>query len=81
MILTAARETGAIVTVEEHSIHGGLGGAVAELLGERHPTPVFRVGLRDTFAETGPYESLLDRFGMGVSDIVRQAASAIAAKR
>jgi len=80
MIRAAAQETGAIVTVEEHSIHGGLGGAVAEVVGESLPVPVFRVGIRDAFAESGPYEALLDRFGMSVGDIASQAKNAIAAK-
>jgi transketolase len=76
LILSAARETGAVVTVEEHSVIGGLGSAVAELLGEEMPRPVVRVGLRDTFAETGPYEALLDRYGMAIDDIVAAARRA-----
>ncbi len=79
-VVRAAQETGAIVTAEEHSIIGGLGGAVAELLGERHPTPLKRVGIADRFAETGPYTALLDRYGMAESDIVAAARAAIAMK-
>ncbi len=81
LIVQAARETGAIVTAEEHSVIGGLGGAVAEVLGSRCPVPVWRVGIADTFAETGPYEALLERYGLGVTDIVAGARRAIAAKK
>ena len=80
-VLAAARETGAIVTAEEHSIVGGLGGAVAELVADRHPLPVKRVGLPDCFAETGPCMDLLDRYGMAVADVVTAARAAMAAKR
>lgn len=81
LLVTAARETGCLVTAEEHSVIGGLGGAVAEALGELAPVPVVRVGIADRFAETGPYFDLLDRYGMGVSDIVAAAKRAIAMKR
>ena len=64
IIVKAARETGAIVTAEEHSIIGGLGGAVAELLGEECPTPVKRVGIRDRFGTSGKAEELLKYFGL-----------------
>ncbi len=77
----AARETGAIVTVEEHSILGGLGAAVAEVTAERCPVPVRRVGLPDTFAETGPYDRILDRYGMSVDHVVSAALAALAMKR
>jgi len=81
LILTAARETGAIVTAEEHSIIGGLGEAVASCLAEAHPVPLRRVGIRDTFTETGPYSELLDRYGMGVSDITAAAREAMKHRR
>ncbi|TVR52926.1 MAG: transketolase family protein, partial [Spirochaetaceae bacterium] len=80
-VLDAARTTGAIVTAEEHSVIGGLGGAVAELVADEYPVPVKRVGVNDRFAETGPYEQLLDAYGMSVSDIVSAALAAIEAKR
>jgi len=73
----AAHETGAIVTVEEHSVIGGLGSAVAEVVGECWPVPVVRVGLPDVFAETGPFEQVLDKFGMSVQDIVSAANQAL----
>lgn len=69
-LVRAARETRAIVTVEEHSIVGGLGGAVAEVLSEIFPVPIKRVGLADCFCETGPYQVLLDNYGMATKDIV-----------
>jgi transketolase len=58
------------VTAEEHSIVGGLGGAVAEYVSETCPVPVERVGLHDTFAESGPYEELLDKYGLNADAIV-----------
>ena len=74
LILQAAEETGALVTAEEHSIIGGLGGAVAELLSECRPTHLVRVGVADTFARTAPDpEVLMDAYGLGVDDIVRAA--------
>lgn len=80
-VLAAAEETGALVTVEEHSIIGGLGGAVAETVSAGRPVPVQRVGLDDRFAETGPYDAILDKYGMSVEDIVRAAEKAVAAKK
>jgi len=81
LILASVERTGAVVTVEEHSMIGGLGGAVAELLGEMLPVPVVRVGIRDTFTDTGPYEALLDHYGMSVADIVSAAHRAIGMKK
>jgi transketolase len=79
-VTAAAEETGALVTVEEHSVIGGLGGAVAEALAARAPVPVERVGLADRFAETGPYETLLDHYGMSVADITGAAKRAVQRK-
>ena len=76
-LLLQVAGTGAVVTVEEHSIVGGLGGAVAEVLGRRKPTRIAMVGVKDTFTETGPYEALLDKWGMGVADIVAAVRTAI----
>jgi transketolase len=69
LVVSCARETGAIVTVEEHTIIGGLGGAVAECLAGSCPTPLERVGIADTFTESGPYSDLLDKYGMSVGAI------------
>ena len=80
-ILAAARETGAIVTVEEHSVIGGLGAAVAEAVTENCPIPVRRVGIVDRFTETGPYHDLLDHYGMSVAEILRAAREALSMKK
>jgi len=73
IVLQAAKETRAIVTVEEHSILGGLGSTIAELLVKHYPVPVEMVGILDTFAESGDYEELLDKYGMAVSNIIEAA--------
>jgi transketolase len=78
----AAEETGAIVTAEEHTVIGGLGGAVGEALGELIPVPMERVGIRDTFTRTAPDpETLMDAYGLGVEDVAAAARRAIARKR
>ena len=69
LILKAAETTGKIVTVEEHSIIGGLGGAVSELLGEKKPTPVLRIGSRDVFGESGPAAELIKKYGLDSESI------------
>ena len=81
IIAQAAKETGALVTAEEHSIIGGLGGAVAEVLASTHPVPLERVGILDTFTESGPYFELLDRYGLGVKDITTATRRALKRKR
>ncbi|HIC89259.1 MAG TPA: transketolase family protein [Anaerolineae bacterium] len=81
LIAHCAAETGAIVSVEEHSIIGGLGGAVAEALVESEPVPLERVGLVDTFAESGPYSELMDKYGLGVGAIVAAVQRVITRKR
>ncbi|MDD2212216.1 MAG: transketolase C-terminal domain-containing protein, partial [Clostridia bacterium] len=68
-IVQAARETGAIVTAEEHSIIGGLGSAVAEVLVENEPVPMERVGVKDVFGESGEPEQLLKKYGLTAKDI------------
>ena len=70
-IVALAKKTGAVVTVEEHQVHGGLGGAVAELLSRKAPTPIEYVGLEDTFGESGPPDALIKKYGMDVKDVVR----------
>ena len=79
-VLAAAEETGALVTVEEHSVIGGLGGAVAETVTDGCPVPVRRVGIGDRFAETGPYNDLLDKYGLSLEDITGACRAAIEAK-
>jgi transketolase len=76
----AARETGAIVTAEDHTFLGGLGAAVAEHLGEHCPTPLTRIGLRDTFGESGDPAELLAKYGMSAQHIARAAERVIERK-
>ncbi|MER3437684.1 MAG: transketolase [Chloroflexota bacterium] len=63
-IVNLAERTGAIVTAEDHSIIGGLGGAVAETLAEHRPTPMRRIGWQDTYGESGPNDALLEKYGL-----------------
>lgn len=77
----AARECGAIVVAENHSIYGGLGGAIAEVVGERHPVPVIRVGIKDVLGESGHNMELLAKYEMDAPAIVRAAERALAKKR
>lgn len=72
-LLKAAREIGCIVTVEDHSVLGGLGGAVAEVVASEHPVPVARVGVQDTFAESGNPDELLECYGLTAQHIVSAA--------
>ena len=71
IVLKAAKETGKIVTAEEHSIIGGLGEAVCALLSEKLPTPVRRVGVMDTFGESGPAAELLKLYGLSAENLVK----------
>ncbi len=80
-LVAAAARTGAVVTVEEHSIIGGLGSAVAEILSETCPVPVVRVGVRDVFGRSGQPAALLERYGLTTADIVEAAHRAMASKR
>ncbi len=77
IILKAAKETGAIVTAEEHSVIGGLGSAVAEYLSEEFPIPVIKLGVNDVFGHSGPAVKLLDEFGLRAENIVEKALKAI----
>jgi transketolase len=76
-ILEAARNTRAMVTIEEHSIIGGLGEAVAGCVAETHPTIVRRVGMRDVFGESGHAGELLDKFGLRAVNVVDHALAAL----
>jgi len=73
LVLKAARETGAVVTAEEHSVIGGLGGAVCETLAEGCPVPVERIGLRDVFGQSGTAEELLSHYGLTPAHLVEAA--------
>ncbi|MDB5170615.1 MAG: Transketolase, central region, partial [Candidatus Saccharibacteria bacterium] len=68
-ILKSVRKTGAVVTAEEGQIIGGLGGAIAELLSEEHPTPLKRIGMKDRFGESGTPDELLEHFGLHAKHI------------
>jgi len=81
MVVAAAKETGAVVTVEEHSIIGGLGSAVCEVLSEKLPTPVVRVGVRDVFGESGTPDELFDKYGLSKPHIISAAKEAIGKKK
>lgn len=81
IVLKAARETGAIVTAEEHSVIGGLGGAVSELLCEKCPVPVLKLGVNDVFGHSGPAPKLLDEFGLRAVNIAEMAKRAVALKK
>ncbi len=82
LVLAAAADTGAIVTAEEHNVIGGLGSAVAEALCESgKPVPVLRVGVEDTFGQSGPAKELLKLYGLSAEKIVEKARGAIALKK
>jgi len=82
LIRKCAEETGAVVTAEEHSIIGGLGSAVAEVLVRECPVPIEMVGIADTFVETAlDHDSILDHCGMSVEDIVKAAQRALEQKK
>ena len=72
LIVAAAKETGKVVTVEEHSVIGGLGGAVCECLSEKAPVPVKRIGVNDVFGESGPAVALLEKYGLDAEGIYKQ---------
>ena len=79
-IAESARKTGAVVTVEEHSILNGLGSAVAETLCEKYPVPLRRVGTKDVFGLSGTMDELMDYFGLRAEPIAATALEAIQAK-
>ncbi len=79
-IIEAAKKTGAVVTVEEHQIAGGMGSAVSECLAQTHPAPIEFVGVRDLFGQSGTQEELLKHYNLDVSDIKSAALRAIERK-
>lgn len=79
-VIKAAEQTGAIVTVEDHNILNGLGSAVAEVVVENRPVPMERIGLRDTFAESGQYEELLEKYGLNTRHITEAARKVMGRK-
>lgn len=80
-IIEGAKQCGAVVTVEEHQIDGGMGSAVCELLSERLPTPVIRIGMLDVFGESGEPEELLDKYGMTARHIEAAVKKVLFKKR
>ena len=81
LVLKAARETGALVTAEEHSVIGGLGSAVCETVAEGFPVPVERVGLRDVFGQSGTADELLAHYGLTPAHLVEAAERVLQRKR
>lgn len=79
-ILEQARMTGAIVTVEEHQINGGMGSAIAEVVTRNYPVPIEFVGVKNRFGESGPPMKLVEEFGMGVSSIIEAVKRAMKRK-
>jgi transketolase len=79
-IAAAARETGAIVTAEEHLLHGGMGSNIARVVAETQPVPMRFVGLADTYTDSGEPEALLEKYGLTAQDIFLAAREAVAAK-
>lgn len=77
---TAARETGAIVTAEEHLLEGGLGAAVTRAVAQLHPVPVEMVGIKDTYAQSGSPQELLDAYGLNAAAILAAAERVLARK-
>jgi len=64
LVLASAKKTGKVVTAEEHTVIGGLGSAVCDCLSEKHPTPVLRIGMQDTYGESGPANALVEKYGL-----------------
>jgi transketolase len=81
LLLHMAAKTGAFVTVEEHSVIGGLGSAIAELISGNYPIPVIRVGINDTFGESGSPEALLIKYGFTVENLIKAGQTAMEKKR
>ena len=81
LLIKAAKETGVIVTAEEHSIIGGLGSAVAEVVTEECPVPVLKVGIKDTFGESGKPNELVKVYGLTMEAIVEHSKKAISLKK
>lgn len=80
LVIDCAKKTGAIVTAENHTVYGGLGSAVSEVLSEQYPAPLLRVGVKDEFGEVGPYDYLKERFGFTPQNLAANVQKAIALK-
>ncbi len=75
LVVAAAKETGKVVTVEEHSVIGGLGSAVCDVLSEKAPTKVLKIGINDTFGESGPAIELVKKYGLDAESIYEKVKS------
>ena len=75
LVISAAKETGKVVTVEEHSVIGGLGSAVCDVLSENAPTKVLKIGVMDTFGESGPAVELIKKYGLDAKSIYEKVKS------
>lgn len=80
-IVSSVRKTGCLVTAEEHQLAGGMGSAVLEVLAEEMPVPVERVGIRDTFGESGTPQELMEKYGITSKEIFEKAHSALSRKK
>ncbi|MBO5903977.1 MAG: transketolase family protein [Clostridia bacterium] len=80
ILVKAAKETGAVLTVEEHSVIGGLGSAVCEVLAEECPVPVMRIGTQDTFGKSGTVPALLEEYGLTPENVAEKAQVLLAKK-
>lgn len=80
-MIRSARDTGNIVTIEEHSIYSGLGGAVAEVLAGNYPVPMKIMGVKDRFGESGEYNHLITKFGLTATEIVKNVKELVGEKR
>ena len=80
-IIQAARDAGAVVTVEEHQVQGGMGSAVAEVLAKNYPVPIEFIGVQNHFGESGEPSELIEHFGMGVLHIIVAAKKVISRKK
>lgn len=81
IIIKAAKETGAIITAEEHNVIGGLGGAVSEVVGEVCPVPVVKLGVEDCFGHSGTAEALMIKYGLTVENLINKVKTAINLKK
>lgn len=71
-LIQSASKTGRVITIEEHNVIGGLGSVVSECLMKSHPIKMEMIGIQDTFAETGPYDELLEKYGISVDNIIEE---------
>jgi len=76
-VLKSIKKTGRVVTIEEHQIIGGLGSAVAELISEKYPVKLLRIGMKDSFGESGSYKELKDKYGLSSHNIVKEVINFI----